>query len=224
MKKKTVAVLLICALFVLTTSGASALPKDTEGIDSAIGVIEESEYTNEYFGVGMELPEGWSFLTDEELAQMMNLSIEIVQDEDLAETMREQMEAGNAITNMAAKDTLGLRNLNMRLAKVEDKTMLSYSEEEILNLISGTVESGLEKAGYKNLSVKIEKTTFVGEEKPVLVITGEVYSIPVYQYEFLFLGEDYYAIVTYTSMLENHLEEDITAWYTLEEAEEEAAG
>ena len=55
MKKKTIAVFLICALFVVMASGAAAPTEEPEDtlLETALGRIEDDTYTNEYFGVGM---------------------------------------------------------------------------------------------------------------------------------------------------------------------------
>ncbi len=44
------------------------------------GEINGNVYTNEYAGLTFNAPDGWTYMSDEELAEMMNLSIDLVSD------------------------------------------------------------------------------------------------------------------------------------------------
>ena len=217
MKKKTIAAVLLCALFVVMASGASA-PTDTKktDVETVLGTVQDDVYINEYFGLGFELPEDWVFFTDEELASMMDLTNKLLEEKGLTGAMTESMENGGAVTNMAAKEKSGIRNINMRLTPLPDKAMLQYPESDILTALSGTVEEMLEQAGYENLKLSIGEVEFAGEKKPILYITGEFYKIPLYQGELLLMKEDYYAVITVTSVSEEGLDEVIARWFTLE--------
>ncbi len=81
----------------------------------------------------------------------------------------------------------------------------------------------LESAGYKDLELEIREIEFAGEKKQALFINGKFYNLPMYQAELLLLGEDYYAVVTFTSVLEDRLEEQFECWHALEEPAEKAA-
>ena len=219
MKKKTIAVMLVCTLFLVMTAGASA-PSDGADDDifgAALGTIEENAYVNEYFGLGFDLPEEWQFFTEEELAEMMNITLQVIDDEDLKDLMRESMESGNGVTNMAAKNTTGTLNINMRLTKYENALLKTLSEDSILEMLSAPVKEMLESAGYEDLKLELRTIEFAGEEKQALFITGTFYNLPMYQAELLLLGEDYYAVLTFTSVLEDRLEEQFECWHTLEE-------
>ena len=224
MKKKTIAIVLFCALFVVMTTGAgSSEPAKTAPAEAApLGVVGEEGYVNEYFGVGFDLPEEWSFYTDEELAEMMNVTVQVIQDEEFQELMTKSMEDGNAVTNMAAKDSLGLHNVNMRVTKMTDDSLLSFSEETILEMLTAPVKEMLESAGYEDLELEIGEVEFAGQTKPILYITGRFYNIPMYQGELLLLGEEYYAVLTFTSAMENELDEQFVQWHALEEEAAEA--
>ena len=232
MKKTAITILLLCAL-VFTMTGAAFAPSEEETAEifgEAFGTIEDDRYVNEYFGLGFAPPEEWTFYTEEELAEMMNLTIAVMEDEDLRETMRNFMEDGSSVTNMAARKGIGTQNLNMRLMKNENGMLMMYSEEYILKQIVATVEDQLTAAGYEDLELEIREIEFAGKAKPALFITGAFYNIPVYQAEILLMGEEYYAIVTFTSLQEDLLEEQFEYWYVLdaeedlpEEAEEKSA-
>jgi len=223
MKKIIITLMLVCALIFTMTGGAYAPSNEetAEVFGAAYGTIEDDAYINEYFGLGFAPPEEWEFYTDEELAEMMNLTIAVMEDEDLKEMMRESMEDSGSVTNMAARKGVGTQNLNMRLMKNENAMLLQFDEEDILKEIVGTVEEQLTAAGYKDLKLKVGEIEFAGEAKPALFITGSFYNIPVYQAEILLMGEEYYAIVTFTSLQEDQLEEQYEYWYVLD-AEEEA--
>ena len=225
MKKKTIAVLLICTLFLVMTAGASA-PSDAEEEDifgTAIGEIKEDTYVNEYFGLGFDLPKDWQFFTEEELAEMMDITLKVIDDEELKDLMKDSMESGNGVTNMAAKNSAGTLNINMRLKKYENDVLKTLSEESILDMLSAPVKEMLESAGYKDLELEIREIEFAGEKKQALFINGKFYNLPMYQAELLLLGEDYYAVVTFTSVLEDRLEEQFECWHALEEPAEKAA-
>ena len=224
MKKKTIAVILICTLFLVMTAGASS-PTDTAEEDifgTAVGEIEEDTYVNEYFGLGFDLPKEWVFFTEEELAEMMDITLKVIDDEELKDLMRESMESGNGVTNMAAKNSTGTLNINMRLTKYENEMLKTLSEESILDMLSSPVKEMLEQAGYKDVELEIREIEFAGEKKQALFINGTFYNLPMYQAELLLLGEDYYSVITFTSVLEDRLEEQFECWHVLDEAEEKA--
>ena len=223
MKKKTIAVLLLCALFVVMTSGAASATEtrtDTD-FETALGTIEEDVYTNEYFGVGYKLPEDWVFFTDEELAQTLNAAEQVIDNEELIEMLKKAAEDGTAVTNMGAKGELGLRNVNMRLSRLTEKSLRLYSDKMILQALSTSMEAMLKKAGYENLEMEIGEVEFAGEKKAILLFSGEFMTLPIHQGEILLMGEDYYAILTFTNMIDDNIEELVGHWYALEEAEAE---
>ena len=224
MKKMIITMMLVFALiFTMTGTAYAASDEETEeAFGTALGRIEDDVYINEYFGLGFAPPEEWSFYTEEELAEMMNLTIAVMEDEDLQETMKDFLEDGSSVTNMAAKKGLGSQNLNMRLMKNEGGQLQNFSEEYILEQIVDTVEDQLAAAGYKDLELEIREIEFAGEEKPALFITGTFLNIPVYQAEILLMGEEYYSIVTFTSIQEEDLLEGLfDYWYVLDAEEEE---
>ena len=223
MKKKTVAVLVICAL-VFVMSGAAWAPSEADSgaiVDEALGRIEDGAYINDYFELTFAPPEEWRFYSEEELAQMMDITMEIIEDDQVRDLIRESLENGG-VTNMAAVEGTGGNNINMRLMKNDMTALLrEFDEAFILEMIQDTVEEQLTAAGYRDLELDIREIEFAGEKKSALFISGTFYDIPVYQAEILLMGEEYYSIVTFTSIMEDQLEEQFVYWRVTEEPEAE---
>ena len=219
MKKKTIAVFLLCALFVVMTTGAAASTATATDVDveTALGRIEDDVYVNEYFGLGFELPDDWVFFTDEELATMMSVTNKLMEEKGLTEVMAESLKDNGSATNMAAKAVSGMQNINMRLSPLPNAVMLLYPEKDILKQLAPTVENMLKQAGYEDLAISIGEITFAGEPKSVLNITGKFYGIPLYQQELLLMKDEYYAVVTVTSGSEDGLTEVTDQWFFLDE-------
>ncbi|MEL7604241.1 MAG: hypothetical protein AAGU77_13880 [Bacillota bacterium] len=67
--------LLLCGCSIFYTAYDNALP-DT----LARGVIAQGVYTSDYAGLSFTAPEGWTFTTDEELADLMDMSADAMSD------------------------------------------------------------------------------------------------------------------------------------------------
>ena len=67
-------------IMVFMTFHAGCGKKASDEID--FGTVKKSVYHNDYFGLSMKIPEGWSVQNQETLQEMMNLSGDIVAGDD----------------------------------------------------------------------------------------------------------------------------------------------
>lgn len=80
--------------------------KDNEDVDFSRGIITEDTYTNDYSGINFELPEGWRFMSDEEIKQTMGVGLDVSGSGLDADTMVKQ-----SIYDCAACDMITGNNI-----------------------------------------------------------------------------------------------------------------
>lgn len=73
------------------------------------GKIEESVYTNEYLGFKFTKPESWVYSTDEEIAEAVNLSVDLL----LGENFEDTLANNTTVYDMMVIDTLTRTNINV---------------------------------------------------------------------------------------------------------------
>lgn len=70
--KKITALLLLAVIFIL---GVTACSKNEE---VTLGEVKNGKYTNEYFGMELDVPDGWTVYTQDELNELMKTGTEVV--------------------------------------------------------------------------------------------------------------------------------------------------
>lgn len=116
MKKtlKTLLVLAILCVLTITLVGCgndegenkqNAANKENEGTTVGIsrGEWQDNKYVNDFAGIKFNLPEGWEKYSDEQIAQMMNIGIEALNEDQqkLAELAQQNGVYGMVVNNPA---------------------------------------------------------------------------------------------------------------------------
>ena len=81
-KIKTLLLIVLAGMMLITLTGCGKEDnesKEEEKVD--LGKWNENVYTNEYLGMKITLPEGWTAATDEQIAKLMNIGEEVLKDE-----------------------------------------------------------------------------------------------------------------------------------------------
>lgn len=148
LKALAVAMMLVLSLTILAGCGKKEENGDNKSSESTTkqekkeiskGKWEDNVYTSEFAGLKFKLPEGWNRSTDEEIAEVMNLGKEVLEDEGLYSSKITQlttvydMMAKNPTTNgsiaimmekTSAKETLYANSLKKQLEAV---TQMKYN-------------------------------------------------------------------------------------------------
>ena len=198
--KKSLKILAIVASLVLvltlltgcgnnTTNEAENKTNQTAKEQIARGVIDENNvYTSEYADITFKLPEGWAFSTDEQIANMMSVGVEALNDEkDNLEKILEQ----TALYDMVAND----QTTGASVMVMFEKSLMNVNEEYYLN----NVKKGLETVTNMGYEVSDEITKEKVGGKEYSSITAKVPAYNMVQKYYVEKKGDYFIgmIITY---------------------------
>jgi len=134
------ALLLVSCVFL----NRSALGSITGNKEISRGVIEGSVYKNEYLGFEFTKPESWVYSTDEEIAALVNLSVDTM----LGDKFKDALENNPAVYDMMVVDSITRTNIGIcyeNLSKsfssnITEQQYIDALKKQLSNLSSMTVE------------------------------------------------------------------------------------
>ena len=155
MRKKMGCLLALMALLsALTACGGDSaedvsgtLPPETpmtpEETEFQSGRVEGGTYTNEFLSVACQLGDEWTYLTDEEIAQLNGEIGESLTDEELSEMFSN----GKTVQDMYAASADGTATINVIFEDMGVLYGAALDEDAYINLVMPTLEDALMQAG-----------------------------------------------------------------------------
>ena len=174
---------------------------EAEEKELELGATEGSVYENAFIGIGYQLPDGWTFYTDEQIMELNNATSEMA-----GEEYQQLMEEVSIIYDMFATDADGLNNININMEKGNPVQLLALDLAQNYEAAMSTMKSTYENMGYENFEYEIGTIDIDGEEVVSAHITVEINDVSVYQTLFAVKCNGYLANVAVTSYFD-----DITA-------------
>ena len=188
MKKILISAAIILTMTAMFLGGCADNNSDyNTGKTFSRGTITDNIYSSEYSGLTFTPPNSdWVYASDEEMASMMNVSVDILNDVGISASQEEI----NAVTiyDMIAQDPYSGTNviiLYENLSLVQDG--LSYSAEDYLQASN---EMLAQTGFYDNFSA-ISEVTLCGETYVSQNITGSMNGVATNQYYFTRRIDDY---------------------------------
>lgn len=180
----------------------------------SLGSNDGSVYRNEFLGIGFNLPEGWTFYTDEQIRELNNIATDALEG-DIAE----QLENSSVIYDMQASDQGG-SNVNVNLEKMSLSNSIIHDAESYVSESIGGIEEALKQLGFSEVISEITTTYFAGEERTAIeiVCTGE--GIELYEKVVVMEVGRYIACVTAATVNENNADDILSNFYSLDAAPE----
>ncbi len=136
--KKLVSVLLVLATFVCLLAAC-----DTPKATMKRGEKTATAYKNEVLGLTFNLPSGWRFYTDEEIAQAMNVTAEMFKDEKLIESSKV-----TTVMDFMAIDPATGNNINLSIENLKASGNASMSVEKYAEISQKNIKEQLPDATY----------------------------------------------------------------------------
>ncbi len=168
---------------------------DAEEQDGILGAVDGDVYTNAFFGIKLNAVDGYSFLDDEQIAQLGYMSAEVLGNSDITEAI----ESGETITDCLLADATFDNSINVTISSVDAEVSQDDAEAVIDATIPYLVES-FEGMGFENLACERGTTTFLGEEFPCInisfVLTQDGVSYDMSMVEVILLNDGYSATIT----------------------------
>lgn len=200
MKKLFAMILALTMVLSLAACGGSDKPYTG-------GVTLGSTYTNSYFGFKCVLPEGWSYYTDEQIAQLQGNTQDTF-GQDYAEIIER---AGNAMEMYASEDsTGGIYTVNVVVEKLANG---SISEQKYVEASLSATKTALESAGFEIDTCEASTVQFAGKSHPAMKIHGSYMGMELFETLVVVKEGKYLACVTACSYMDDYTS-DILGFFT----------
>lgn len=171
---------------------------DTAEAEYSVPTQEGNTYSSSTLGAKITVDEGWVFSTDEEIAELNNVVLDMA-----GSNYADQLKNADIIYDMMAANentgdniSINFQNMGLLFGKViTPETYINYSISSVKDMLS--------QVGAENVESSIEKVEFAGKEETALFIKSEIYGVSMYQLCIAKSCGNYMANVTITTMLED---------------------
>lgn len=179
-----------------TTDDNNTTGNETKTTDISRGEWNGNQYVNEFANIKFNLPSGWSKYSDEQIAQVMNVGVELLNDDQkkLAELAQSMV-----IYGMVANDDTTKANVSVILEKPAIKiTPESYAT---------SLKQQLEAVSSIQYKVNETATAKVGSEEYIaLTSTASVSGVEIGQSYYIRAEGDYIITIIVTTTGEGQLD------------------
>jgi len=179
-----------------TTDDNNTTGNETKTTDISRGEWNGNQYVNEFANIKFNLPSGWSKYSDEQIAQVMNVGVELLNDDQkkLAELAQSMV-----IYGMVANDDTTKANVSVLLEKPTMKiTPESYAT---------SLKQQLEAVSSIQYKVNETATAKVGSEEYIaLTSTASVSGVEIGQSYYIRAEGDYIITIIVTTTGEGQLD------------------
>ncbi len=168
--------LALLMLLSLTACGSSGDDSQKEKKDYTAGVVVGNTYTSEFAGITCTLGESWTFLSQDEIAQITGVASDLTTDEKL----KESLNSGATIYEMYAMDS-DSTSLNIT---VGDLGVIYGSVLEVKDYASSAADqmpSALESIGMTDVTSKLTTVDFAGQQQTAIAVTASFQGIQMYE-------------------------------------------
>ena len=154
----------------------------------SMGEWKNNVYTNEFLGIKLTLPEGWSYSDEEQIASMMNIGVELLNDDqkELAEISKL-----NTVYYVVANNAETGDNLSIMSEKPAQDVTVDYYINALKTQLTA-VES------LKYTINETTKATIGNNECDVLSVTAEVSGVSILQKYYVYKQDKYFVVVIAT--------------------------
>lgn len=196
--KRIMAVLLtLTLLLALGAPMAFAAAAEEPDAEDVIGLKEDNVYISEFLGITASFGEDWYLCSDEEALQAMGYVADTLEDEDLADLLRES----GAVCDLFAVALDGSNDtINIQLEDLGFLYGMVLSEEAYAKRALPMMEDGLEQMGLEKIRIDQETIDFAGEKHLSITVSGEMSGAVLYERMVLLKTGSYMATVTYASV------------------------
>ena len=198
---KRVSYLTLALALVLSLTACSIGSKKFER-----GVVEGQTYTSQFLGLTCTAPAEYTYLNDQEIAQLNDLTAYVVDSEELVKQMRESLENGNQVQDMYLMTADGLQTVNVMLVKVSAKGA-AVDMAAFADMGKDQVVSAYQSMGMTDVEASRETVTFMGQQYEGICTSATYTDVPVTTVQVCMQVGDYVCVITFTSYVEDHTPE-----------------
>ena len=198
---KRVSYLALALALVLSLTACSIGSKKFER-----GVVEGQTYTSQFLGLTCTAPAEYTYLNDQEIAQLNDLTADVVDSEELVKQMRESLENGNQVQDMYLMTADGLQTVNVMLVKVSAKGA-AVDMAAFADMGKDQVVSAYQSMGMTDVEASRETVTFMGQQYEGVCATAAYHDALVTTVQVCMQVDNYVCVITFTSYVEDRTSE-----------------
>lgn len=158
-------------------------------VEFSMGEWNNNVYTNEFLGLKFKLPEGWNYASDEEIADMMNLGTELLNDDQKAAAEVSKL---TTAYYMVANDP----NTGNSISIISEKPVMEVSTEYYMNELK-TQLSAVESINYEIGETSKEK--IADREYDTLTASASMSGVKITQKYYIYKMDRYFVGIIVTS-------------------------
>lgn len=162
---------------------------DEPKTEFSMGEWKDNTYENKFLGLKFNLPEGWTYSSDEEIAQMMNIGSELLNDD---QKKAAELAKLTSVYYMVANDP----NTGNNVSIMSEKPLMDVTTEYYLNQLK-TQLTAVESMNYEIGDTSKEKVS--GKEFETLTVTASMSGIEVAQKYYVYKMDEYFVCIIATS-------------------------
>lgn len=182
--------------------------KEKEEKEFSQGSLKGTKYENEFIGIGVEIPNDWSFYSDEQMKELNKLT-----EDYYSEEAKEAIKNADVIYDMFAANADGSNNINIVLEKHTVLKIAAMDLEKEVPKTFDAMKQTYENMGADSFEAEMDDIEIENEEftsaKYATVISG----VTLYQRQIFIKCGKYLATVTVTATSEAELENLSESFY-----------
>ncbi len=160
------------------------------------GTLTADTYTNEMLELQIAKPKGWIFYTDEQIAQVNNMTAEAMQGSDIAELIGKN----GQFMDMMMSDAVG-NSLNL-IIQPKQALLDLYTDEQIFTLSEETMKAQFSAAGMTVGTFEPKTMQVGGKERMVLHLVLSANGMEIDEYQIWFRNEAAYMGILTLALLD----------------------
>lgn len=175
---------------------------ESTGIELQHGEVSGQVYRNESLDLVIDLPEGWKFADDEQLAEVNKQTGETM-DSEFAKNM---LEKGLTVIDAYAYDMSLPATINVVVSQ-SDQDVTTGNTELLYSMSESTLRKEFESQGYTDIEITGLDVNFMGETHPCLKSTVTQQEQPLYYRQVYCYTGKYLYVITIVTLGADHTEE-----------------
>lgn len=177
----------------------------------SLGKMEGSVYESKFIGLGWTLPEGWTFLTDEQMNQINNFAADMLDNEQL----QDAIENATLVCDMYAMDYTG-NTINIQLEKLNAVANAIYDADTYVDASLKQLSTAMETAGYTDVQASKTTVTIAGKAQPGIAVQATYNGVVLYEKLACIKVGDYMCVITVATTIEDNTDSILSNFYALE--------
>ncbi len=159
-----------------------------------LGTVNGNIYESTFIGIGCALPDGFTFYSQEQIAQNNSAAYDM-----LSEDIAEELQSADVIYDMAAADESG-SSVNVNIENLGLLGVAVKNADEYVDIAVSQAAAPLEELGFTDVDAFKNTITFAGEKHPAVQIVATQSGFTCYQTSVCIMVDNHMASISVGSL------------------------